>query len=279
MIRTAMTVAAIAAISGSAMAQTITGAGGNATFAYNAGATPTSPTASAVSGSANLDANGAAAGGDSLFATWWHYRVDNDTREFTYHAPANPFVAAGDTMTATFNLPSAAPSFRSELRYQISDPDGAGTATALLQQYNRITNTSSTTRVLNVFSYADFDPNGSFSHPYSYDAGRQAFTGASGPVTFFYKGFGANAYQANDFSTLRGLLEDAAVTNLNNTVDGPGQSGTGDFTGAFQWTLTLAPGQSIELLSVLSLNTEPVPAPGALALVGVAGLAGLRRRR
>lgn len=271
---------ALATLAGAASAQTINAPGpGQARFAYNTGATPTSSTFSGA-GSANLDVNGAATGGDSLFATWWHYRVDNDAREFTYHAPANPFVAAGDTMTGTFNLPSAAPSFRSELNYKIIDTDGAATNQALLQIRNKVTNTSSVSRTINIYSYTDFDPNGSFSHPYSYNGTEQALTGSSGGVTFWFKGFGANAYAANDFDLLRDELDDAGVDNLNNTVVyDPTTPGSGDFTGAFQWTFTLAPGEMTEILSVLSINTLPVPAPGAAGLVGLVAIAGLRRRR
>lgn len=281
--QTVIAAAGLVALAGTAMAQTITATGGNAQFSYGAGAVATSPTVASGTtvGNANLDINGAAAGGDQVFQTWWHYRVGADTREFSYHAAANPFVAAGNTMTGTFNLPSAAPVFSSTLRYVMEDPDGAGVSTSLLKQFNTVTNTSGAPQTLNIFSYADFDPNGSLSHPYSYDVGQQALSGNSGGVTFFYKGFGATAYQATDYSLLRTALHDTAVTNLNNSIDGVVGvgPGSGDFTGGFQWTLALAPGQSVELLAVLSVNTPPVPAPGMAAVLGLAGLAGIRRRR
>lgn len=276
---------AILALAGTANAQVITAAGGNATYTFNTGHIPTTSTA-VGGGSANLDKNGAAAGGDSLFENWWWYRVDGvDTREHRYStaagtgSPGTVFAAAGDTATATFNFTN----FRSELRYQITDPDGAGTVTAHLAMNNKITNTSSVARTINIYSYADFDANGELTNNYTYNAaeGRFDVSDAAPTVkTAYFKGFGANAYQAAPFtstvgSPVRGLAADADIDNLNNTVVGS----PGDFTGAFQWTFTLQPGEMFNILSVMSLNTPPIPTPGALALVGIAGLAGLRRRR
>lgn len=278
---------AILALAGTANAQTITAAGGNATYTFNAGHIPTTTTVGTVGGgSSNLDKNGAATGGDSLFENWWWYRVDGvDTREFRYStaagtgSPGSAFVAAGDTATATFNFTN----FRSELRYQITDPDGAGTVTAHLAMNNKITNTSAAARTINIYSYADFDANGELTNNYSYNASEGRFEVADAAPTVktaYFKGFGATAYQAAVFTStsgtaVRGFPADADIDNLNNTVAGS----PGDFTGAFQWTFTLQPGEMFDILSVMSLNTPPIPAPGALALVGLAGLAGIRRRR
>lgn len=277
---------AILALAGTANAQTITAAGGNATYTFNAGHVPTTSTAIG-GGSANLDKNGAAAGGDSLFENWWWYRVQGvDTREYRYStavgtgSPGSAFVVGpADTASATFNFTN----FRSELRYQITDPDGAGVVKAHLAMNNKITNTSSVAQTINIYSYADFDANGELSNEYTYNAteGRFDVNDAAPTVkSAYFKGFGATAYQAALYTGtagagVRGLVADADIDNLNNTVVGS----PGDFTGAFQWTFTLQPGEMFDILSVMSLNTPPVPTPGALALVGLAGLAGLRRRR
>ncbi|MBL8745808.1 MAG: PEP-CTERM sorting domain-containing protein [Phycisphaerae bacterium] len=269
---------AILALAGTANAQTISN--GNAQYVFNAGHVPTTSTAIG-GGSANLNTNNAS--NDQLFENWWWYRVDGvDTREYRYStaagtgSPGSAFAAAGDTATATFNFTN----FRSELRYVIVDTDGAGTNEARLMMTNKITNTSAAARTINIFNYADYDPAGSFSHPYSYDAGQSALVATSGTVTCYHKGFGASAYQAAPYTTVsgtavRGYVADTLINNLNNTVTGA----PADYTGAFQWTFTLQPGEMYEILSVLSINTPPVPTPGAFALVGLAGLAGIRRRR
>lgn len=54
-------------------------------------------------------------------------------------------------------------------------------------------------------------------------------------------------------------------------------NGSGDLFGAFSWRVTLAPGQSVSLTSYIGINA--VPTPGALALLGLGGLAAGRRRR
>lgn len=274
-----MTTMTLLALAGTAQAQTITAAGGNAQFTYNAGAVPsTAPIGTLGGGSSNLDINGATSGGDNLFENWWYYRVQGvDTREIRYNAPANPFVAAGNTMTGTFNFAN----FRSELTYVISDSDGAGNATALLQMQNKITNTSAVSQTINIYSYVDFDVNGELTNTYSYDpVNGWIVVNDNAPVvsTAYYRGDGANAYQAAPFTStsglqVRGALADGDIDNLNNTVTGS----PGDYTGAFQWTFTLNPGEMFTISAFLGVNQ--VPAPGALALVGLAGLAGLRRRR
>jgi hypothetical protein len=94
-----------------------------------------------------------------------------------------------------------------------------------------------------------------------------------GPQGLLFQGVGANAYQAQAFSGLQTSLTNATITNLNNTGL---PFGPGDFTGAFQWNNVVAAGGT---LTVTSIFTAYVPAPGALALLGLAGLVGSRRRR
>lgn len=276
-----MTTLAVLALAGTASAQTINAnAPGNARFVYNAGAVPTTaPVGTLGGGSSNLNTNVAA--GDQLFENWWHYRVEGaDTREVRYNAAANPFVAAGNTMSGTFNFAN----FRSELSYVLTDGDGAGTQQAHLLMSNKVTNTTASAQTINIYNYADYDVNGELTDTYSYNALEQRLEisdAAPTVSTAYFKGFGATAYQAAIFTTtsgaqVRGALADADVDNLNNTVTGS----PGDMTGAFQWTFTLNPGEMFTMFSVLSVNQVPViPTPGALALVGLAGVAGLRRRR
>lgn len=271
---------AVLTLAGTAGAQTITATGGNATFTYNAGAVPTTSTAIG-GGSSNLSGGAL----DQVFENWWWYRVEGvDTREHRYStaagtgSPGSAFVAAGNTMSSTFNFTN----FRSELTYVITDPDGlAGNQVAHLAMTNKVTNTSAVARTYNIYQYGDFDMNGTAgTDTYSYNAGSGQFEVSEAGQTGYHKGFGASAYQAAAWTSaagtaVRGYSADADVDNLNNTVAGS----PGDYSGAFQWTFTLQPGEMFSILAVMSINTQPVPAPGALALVGLAGLAGIRRRR
>ncbi len=78
----------------------------------------------------------------------------------------------------------------------------------------------------------------------------------------------------DSFANIRGLLTDNSITNLNNTGL---PFGPGDFTGAFQWTVTLAPGEAFT--ATASMTVTYIPAPSALALLGLGGLIGCGRRR
>lgn len=259
-------------------AQTITS--GNASFTWNPGAVPTDG-AGIGGGSSNLDINGAAAGGDQLFENWWWYRVDGvDTREYRYHAPSSPFVSSGDTMTGTFQFDH----FRSDLKYQLFGTDGEFDTIASLIITNTIVNTSDTPRTINLFAYADLDVNGELTNYYSYDAAQQEFeiTDSAPTVgTAYFKGFGATAYQADFYTTtpgsrVRGLVADADIDNLNNTVS----SSPGDFTGAFQWSLVLEPGAQVQIFARIGVNDQPpIPGPGFLPVAVIAASIGLGRRR
>lgn len=275
--QTRPTILAVLLSAGAAHGQTITAPGGNATFTYNAGAVPTNGTAIG-GGSSNLDINGAATGGDSLFEHWWWYRVDGvDTREYRYHAPSNPFVASGDIMTGAFEFEH----FRSDLHYQISDQDGSSPFHARLVVTNTVVNTSPVPRTIQLFAYGDLDVNGRIINSYQYDAANYRFMVddvSPTTTTAYFKGFGAGRYQADTYTTtpgarVRGLVADADIDNLNNTVLGS----PGDFTGAFQWTLTLQPGAITQNMAVFEVNPRPWPAPGTLAVFAIASVASARR--
>ena len=68
-------------------------------------------------------------------------------------------------------------------------------------------------------------------------------------------------------------LDNAVVDNLNGTA-GP-LVGRADYTWAFQWEFDLAPGASF----LISKDKQITPAPGAVALLGLGGVAVARRRR
>jgi len=225
---------------------------------------PTSGTVTSVSGG-NFRLNGAA-GTDHLFENWWWYRVNGvDTREFAFNS-ASGTVVAGNTATTTWPALGGG-LFRAALTYTAQDLGvNAGYVTETLV----LTSTASTPLSLNLFNYTDYDVNAT-SGTDNAIGGIPVISVTDGPWTINFEGLGATNYQVTGFSTLRSLLTNTAVNDLNNTGL---PFGPGDFTGAFQWVVTLQPGDSITLVERLG-----IPAPGALALVGLGGLVAARRRR
>ena len=87
-----------------------------------------------------------------------------------------------------------------------------------------------------------------------------------------FLGSGADALQATTFPSLRASLLDGSVTNL----DGSGLPIVNDdFTGAFQWTNTLAADDVLTLTSVYTINENAAMAIMPLPPAVWAGLAGL----
>ncbi len=206
---------------------------------------------------------------DHLFQNWWWYRVGTSNREFAF---SNFVSQSGSGNNHTLNY-AEVDGVSASINYLIQDP-GVG---AIVTQRVVLTNTSTAgPQSISLFNYADFDVGGSAAG----DSG--AMVGAnlmritdSGGAFAEFEGVGASAWQVTSFATLRGLLSNGVADNFNNSGL---PFGPGDWTGGFQWTFTLNPGESVTVIERLAVNTS-VPTPGAAALLGVAGLAGARRRR
>ncbi len=216
---------------------------------------------------ANFTVDGSAT--DHLFQNWWWYRVGNGTRE---HAFSNFVSQSGVGNNHTLNY-AEVDGVSASINYAIQD-QGIG---AIVTQRVVLTNTSTAgPQTINLFNYADFDVGGTAGSDSAVFNGvnRMRITDAGGAFAEF-EGVGASAYQVTTFATLRTLLSNGVVDNLNNTGM---PFGPGDWTGAFQWSFNLNPGESVTVIERLSVNTA-VPTPGAAALLALGGAFGLRRRR
>ncbi|MFK7759636.1 MAG: PEP-CTERM sorting domain-containing protein [Phycisphaerales bacterium] len=77
-------------------------------------------------------------------------------------------------------------------------------------------------------------------------------------------------FQVGDADEMAALLNDSVADTLDGTA-----SFSGNVAWAFQWDITLAAGEAF----IISKDKSIVPAPGSVALMGVAGLIAGRRRR
>ncbi len=279
--------AGVAALATSAFGQTGSGgtiSDGNAFFTLGNFATTAGGLATSILNGNTADVRLAgAAGPDQAFGSSWWYRVNGvDTRERLLTSATAPLPAwSGNNGSRNFSLASGS-GLTASTSYVISDPDGAGgSATFTLLMTMTINNPGSTAVSMSIFNY--FDP-----FIGAEDAGDTVSLFAPNVMRFsdqpadpvlFYAGFGASALQASAWTsstaTDLGRLADASITNLTNVV---GPAGGGDKAAAYQWNIEIPAGGSFSVTAALSTDST-IPAPGAVALAGIAGLAGIRRRR
>ena len=220
---------------------------------------------------------------NQLFQNWWYYRVQGDTREYpfgTYARSAGGQIAgsssySGNVATYSWTDTNASAATRFTATYTSTLNHGTSAGNATLSQSFQINNPGVTALTVALYNYADIDANG--SAPLDTDTatgGVTAITDTDGPWQVVHSAVGAAAFQVSVFSNIRDFLLDTSVNNLNNTGL---PFGPGDYTGAFQWNLSIPAGQSATVTSALAIS--PVPEPGALLLAGAAGAAALAWRR
>lgn len=224
-------------------------------------------------GSANWTPGGALSG-NQLFQSWWWFRADNQSQEYSVgNGLPDVTVYAGDTATFTGTESDRGDSGQVGLDYtMVWSIDGA---TDSLRSTLTVTNTTDDPITLNIFNYADIDLNGAQGDSATVDANGNIFVEDSAtPGAFIrYSGDGPDQYQVEPRADLLNSLNDNGITTLNgeNNVTSPG-----DFTAAFQWEQFVLPAGEAEDFVI---GFTVVPAPGAAGLMGLAGVMVMRRRR
>lgn len=206
-----------------------------------------SPTLGTGTGAASADFRVAGASGtDQCFQHWWWVRVvGTDTREYCLANATSPSWT-GDTGSMTF----VAPAYTAVATWKVAGGptgSGRGQVTAKL----RLTNTGAATANLAVFSYLDYDLAGTIAADTSTLLAPNRIGIADGATSGEFYAPGAAAYQVAAFAQVRNLLADTSVTNLANSGL---PFAPADWTGAFQYNLSLNPGAVTTVTCVLALN-------------------------
>ena len=174
----------------------------------------------------SVNLSGVGAAGDHLFGLGFFYRLDGDTQEFPLGTPDSE-TYVGNTATLSYtNLGN----FGAEVEIELIEYQPGY---ASLQYCLEFTNPAGVAPLnVDAFFYIDPDLDGTIS-----DDSAVGISATEIQVfdTVFMNliGAGADAWQVTTFSTLRTALNDAALTDLDNTGL---PFGPADFTGAFQWS-------------------------------------------
>ena len=261
------------ALSTAAMAQN-TGAiltDGTATYRIG-GTTGTINASPTTTGSPTMDLFLVGTSPDNVFNDWWWFRGPNDTREFAIANATSRTVNGTNQVVYDYSMGDVV----GTLTYTLSQP--VANSARVDQQWS-FSNPTMNDIELDLFHYVDFDLAGATSNSATLTAANNRMNVThTGGTTADWWATGAHSYQVNSFATLRGLLTNTAIDDLNNTGL---PFGPADFTGAFQWTLIIPGGSdvTVNVFSSYGINTPAIPAPGALALLGLGGLLAARRRR
>ncbi|CAG0981273.1 hypothetical protein PHYC_01779 [Phycisphaerales bacterium] len=213
-------------------------------------------------------------GHDHIFSDWWWYRTSGDAREFAIASATSRTTFGTNGIEYGYNLSGG---LTGRLTITVTD---MGSNAARVDRSWVISNPGTADMSLSMFHFIDLFLNNQDANDVANLTNpndRMLVTdSANAAVSLDWWGVGAAAASAGGFSTVRGQFTDADIDNLNNTTF---PAGPADIGGAFQWNLVVPAGGSVSLMSSTGLNTPAIPAPGALALVGLGGLIGGRRRR
>ncbi len=236
-----------------------------------------------TSGGASVFRPNSAQSANYLSQQSWHFRIDGvHNKQYMFASNHGNFTQSGMfSSLGTMNWTGLAGGLlNAEL--QIALADGAELNQAVLTQTMSITNTSQSAFTISLFHYADINAGGAsvFNTAQSLTSELMSFSSPGTNTFVHWEGVGADAH---DYRAHNSLFNDLVGPNAFNLGSPVSPLSDIDATGAYQWNLTIDPGETVSIKSIISANIA-IPAPGAIGLAMVAGLfghygGGGRRRR
>ncbi len=198
---------------------------------------------------------------DQAYKYTWYYRTPNNNTNRLFSSldtPASSFVGNTATLTYTNAGPGLAGVERFDAVITIRLTDGPAPNQVRLNHEVRFKNINPVTVTYQLFNIIDMDLSGTVlddaTQMTSIPNRTARFTEGLSANYIEAQGENATAYEVNSGTNLRAHLNGGAfnLTNLNGPY-------TGDGAVAFQWSLTLAPGQEVVLKGGFAVNMTVKP--------------------
>jgi hypothetical protein len=207
--------------------------------------------------------------GDYMGKYSWSYRTQFNNQNSLMSKLDNPVVfTSGNLCRMTWTNAGPAPvgqeRFNAELTITLID--GANPKQARLFSVMKLQSAATSTLTYNIFNLNDIDMPGGTPNPQTDDSVRflspneAFFTEQASFENAIAIAESSSRHEANTGLTLR-TNTSSGSSDLSN-VDGPV---TGDGSSAFQWTLTLAPGESKTVSSGIAINQDSYPTNPCIA--------------
>jgi hypothetical protein len=184
----------------------------------------------------------------------WYYYIQGDPRAYNFNQEGGQQVqTTPDSVTVTQHYSG----WDGIQEYTIV---GTGANVGYLRSRATVHNLGAAPLVISLIHYADLDDNGTFTDDVAdftdHDVVR--VTDSTGPFALqFAADVPVNAWQATPWRDLLTSLANQNQTALNNTGL---PFGPGDFTMAWQWDLTVQPGESVTVGDTITIIDTTAPA-------------------
>lgn len=221
-------------------------------------------------------------GQQQLNQQWFWYRIGNSSPESSINTISAPSPTTPDARTLYTTYNNGA--YGVQVIYFLTG-QSPGSGQSQINETITITNATATALDFHFFQYSDFEmggtPGGDTIQLGQNNFGKFNEADQSEGTAFFSESditglnSGANHGEAAYYNATLVKLNDGSPTTLN---DNPSELVPGDVTWAFEWDFTIAPGSSV---GISKLKTLQIPEPSTLALVscGLFALAVHRRAR